>query len=295
MNARRGALMPLGLIAAILLGGCSSGAATAPSAAGIQPGATSVKPASSTGASASAAAIDTAPADKPGLQAATAIVKALGGTVAAGAPTLTVGADPITNETGKYVQLGDWVVAWNSAGTLRWVNLQASTSAGATLTQDQAAARVTAIVADLQLQLGTPDTLVYDASAGDWAADWPRKIGGYVARGDGTSITLTPDGQFNSYQFSESPANPMPALILSEAKARAEFPSCRNSRAGAARTETCTATLIWLRPVASAADRPLQLCWEIKYNWKQGADSGGSLQDFDAGSGAIVDSAAISS
>ena len=290
MNARRGALMPMGLIAAILLGGCSSGATTAPSAAGTQPGATSVTPASAT-----PAALDTAPADKPGLQAAAVIVKALGGTVAADAPTLTVDADPITNESGKYVQLGDWVVAWNSAGTLRWVYLQPSTAAGATLTQDQAAARVAVIVADLRLQLAAPDTLVYDAEAGDWAADWVRKIGGYVARGDGTSIALTPDGQFNSYRYSQSPANPMPALILSEAKVRAEFPTCRNSRSGAARTETCTAALIWLRPVASAMDRPLQLCWEIKYSWKQGADSGGSLQDFDAGSDAIVDSAAISS
>jgi hypothetical protein len=294
VNARRGALMPMGLVAAILLGGCSSGAATAPSAAGSRPGATSATPASAS-ASGTAAAIDTAPADQPGLQAAAAIVKALGGTVAAGAPTLTIDADPITNESGKYVQLGDWVVAWNSAGTLRWVYLQADTSAGATLTQDQAAARVTAIVAELRLQLGAPDTLVYDATAGAWAADWVRKIGGYVARGDGTSIALTPDGQFNSYRFSESPANPMPALLLSEAKARAEFPTCRNSRAGAARTETCTATLIWLRAVAAAVDRPLQLCWEIKYTWKQGADTGGSFQDFDAGSGAIVDSGAISS
>jgi hypothetical protein len=290
VNARRSALMPMGLAAAILLGGCSSGATTAPSAAGSQAGATSASSASAT-----AAAIDTAPADAPGLQAAAAIVKALGGTVAAGAPTLSVDADPITNETGKYVQLGDWVVAWNTAGTLRWIYFQNAATSGATLTQDQAAARVAAIVADLQLRLGAPDALVYDAGAGDWAVDWPRKIGGYVARGDGTSIVLTPDGQFTSYRFSESPANPMPALILTEAKARAEFPTCRNSRAGATRTETCTATLIWLRPVASAADRPLQLCWEIKYGWKQGADSGGSLQDFDAGSGAIVDSAAISS
>ena len=289
MNARRDALVPLGLAAAILLGACSSGA-TAPSAAGTQPSA-----ASAASPSATAAPIDTAPADAPGLAAAAVVVKALGGAVVAGAPTLSVGADPITNEMGKYVQLGDWVVAWNSAGTLRWVNLQTSTSSGPTLTQDQAVARVSAIVADLRLQLGTPDTLVFDAAAGDWAADWVRKIGGHVARGDGTSIVLTPDGQFTSYRFSESLANPMPALILSEAKARAEFPACRKSRPGAARTETCTASLIWLRPVASAADRPLQLCWEIKYSWKQGADSGGSLQDFDAGSGAIVDSAAISS
>jgi len=78
VNARRSALMPMGLAAAILLGGCSSGATTAPSAAGSQAGATSASSASAT-----AAAIDTAPADAPGLQAAAAIVKALGGTVAA--------------------------------------------------------------------------------------------------------------------------------------------------------------------------------------------------------------------
>jgi hypothetical protein len=288
MNANRARLLSVGLAAGLAIAGCSASATSAPSAPSKTTGspARSVPPATPTSSPTSAAS--------PGLAAATAIVKALGGTVAAGAPTLVLDADPISAQAGTYVQYGDWQVAWNSHGTLRWVFATATASASQTRSQAEIAASVDVTAKALGLSLGSPETLTYDGSAGDWEADWPRKIDGVMARGDGTAIALLPDGSFNSYRYSESATAPRPASLLSEAQARAAFKTCRSSTAGAAKSETCTAQLVWLRPATASPDQSLQLCWEVAYAWKQGDQVGASYQDLDAGTGAIVDSGATS-
>lgn len=291
MKSNRAGLLSVGLAAGFALAGCSAAASSAPSASS----ALSVA-ADSTARSVPPAAPASSPtsAARPGLAAATAIVNALGGTVAAGAPTLVLDADPITDQAGAYVQYGDWQVAWNSHGTLRWVFVTAATSASQSRPQTEIAARVEATEKILGLSLGSPETLTYDGSAGDWEADWTRKIDGVTARGDGSAIVLLPDGTFNSYRYSESATAPKPATLLPEAQARAAFQTCRTSAAGAAKSETCTAQLVWLRPVTASPDQPLQLCWEVTYTWKQGDQGSATYQDFDAGTGTLVDSSAAS-
>jgi hypothetical protein len=36
------------------------------------------------------------------------------------------------------------------------------------------------------------------------------------------------------------------------------------------------------------------LCWELKYGWTQGEEFGGVQEDLDAGTGEVVDTAAVS-
>jgi hypothetical protein len=296
VKANRAGLGPVVLVAAILMASCSQPATgtTAGSATNQAAGAT-VASAPSTIAPANApVALASDATDADAIARASAVVRAVGGEIAAGAPTLVLHADPISGQAGVYVEIGDWEVAWTSRGILRLVFWQATTTGGDRLAAPDAVARVSQTVAALGLALPAPDALTYQDTVPDWSARWDRVIEGILAPGDGTDITLAPDGRFVSYVFAESATSPQPAVVLTEAQARAKFPGCRNSAAGAARTETCTADLVWYRPASAPLDQPLQLSWELRYNWREGDNSGGSSEVLDAGTGALIDSGAIS-
>ena len=281
----------LGMVTAAMLAGCSASSPSA-SVAAVS-GTTRVPAATLAGASATA---DPVMAQHDAAVArATAVIHALGGDVSADEPTTVLVADPESSQPGPFVQIGDadhrWEVGWTPQGVLRWVFTVTQPDAAAALTQTQAAARVSETLARLGLSLGAPDSLVYGS---DWSAEWSRKIDGVPALGDGTSLHLAPDGSFGSYRFAESATAPKPASLLAKTQALSKFPLCRNSAADAAKTETCTTQLVWVRPVVASPDDPLRLCWELKYHWTEGEGFGGSVEYLDAGTGDLVDSMAES-
>jgi len=194
------------------------------------------------------------------------------------------------------VDLGYWEVQWNSQGVLRFVFVPPPSNTASKLTSAQAGARVAQILTALGLTLPVPDLLAYDVNVPEWTAEWPRKIDGVPAFQDGTAVSVTPDGEFISYRYTESATAPKPAHLLTEAQAKAKYPSCKNSSNGAGgKTETCTATLVWYRPGLASPDEPLRLCWVVKYSWSDGDQgSGGGAVYVDAGTGEVIDSAATS-
>lgn len=280
------------MVTAAMLAGCST--ASSPSATVAAVSGTTRIPAVTT-ADATATADPVMAQHFAGVARATAVIHALGGDVSADEPTTVLVADPESNQDGLWVQIGDadhrWEVGWTPQGVLRWVFAVTQPGAAAALTQTQAAARVSETLARLGLSLGAPDSLIYGS---DWSAEWSRKIDGVPALGDGTSLHLAPDGSFGSYRFAESATAPKPATLLSKTQALSKFPTCRNSAAGAAKTETCTTQLVWVRPVVAWPDDPLRLCWELKYHWTKGEGFGGSVEYLDAGTGDLVDSMAES-
>jgi hypothetical protein len=252
--------------------------------------------ASPSGSSAALTETPTLSADTAAIQRATGVMQALGFQVPAGV-TATVGAtDPATQGLGTVVSLGKWDVEWNSQGMLTQVFVPPSASAAAKVTSVQAAARVTQILTALGETLPAPDSLVYEDTVPDWAAVWSRTIDGVPASNDGTKIVLTPDGQFISYWHAESTLAPKPAQPLTGAQAMAKYPSCKNSSNGPnGKTETCSARLVWYRATTTSPDQPIRLCWEVKYGWSDNNQGFGGWVDYlDAGTGEVIDAAAIS-
>ena len=279
--------------AAVVLAGCSSAGTPTANVAAASAATSGASSATIVVASATPA-ITADAADASAIGRATALLRALGILVTADSSTMVLPADPKSWPGGTFVSGAGWEVVWDAKGVLCFVFAPGTPVTAATpLTEAEASARVAKVVAALGAGLGRPDSLSFDTGAG-WSAQWMRKIDGIVAFGDGTLLMLTADGTFQSYRTSESPTMPKPALLLTRAQALATFPACRNSSKGAAKTETCTAELIWTRPATAPETDPLRLCWELKYGWTQGEEFGGVQEDLDAGTGEVVDTAAVS-
>jgi len=280
MNATQGRRILLVLATAGLLAGCAAQAPSVPPA----------------GSSAGLTQTPTVSADTAAIQRATGVMQALGFQVPAGV-TATVGAtNPATEGVGTVVSLGKWDVEWNSQGMLTQVFVPSTPSAAAKLTSAQAAARITQVLTALGATLPAPDSLVYEDTVADWAAEWSRTIDGVAAPQDGTKVVLTPDGQFVSYWHAESTLASKPAQPLTKAQAIAKYPTCKNSSNGAnGKTEKCTVELVWYRATTMSPDEPIRLCWELKYQWSDNNQGrGGTVGYIDAGTGDVVDAAAIS-
>lgn len=270
--------------------GCTSAAPSSPTTsptATLEPGPT---PSSSPSTSPAPTLSD---ADAAAVTAAEGIIKAIGGTVPQTDVPRVLPSDPVTGEPGTYVEIGDWQVAWNSNGVLRWVlspDIFAPPDPAYKLTDEQARERVQQALTALGLSLGTPDSFGYTDSASQWKALWDRRIGGVPVSGDGTWVVITSDGDFAAYGYSESPTAPMPASTISKAQALAKAPWCKNGKQNS-RTGTCTIELEWHAPYTEEPKPPLRLCWKIQYSWTDGEEGGATVVWLDGGTGAEVDSA----
>lgn len=285
MNATQGQRLLLVVAVTGLLAGCAS---KAPAGSSAQTTQTAPAPTSSAASAASA--------DSAAIARATGVMRALGFQVPSDITARVAATDPATQGTGTVVSLGDWDIEWGSQGMLTQVFVPPSTTAAAKLTSTQAGARATQILTALGATLPAPDSLAYDETVPGWAAEWSRMIDGVPAPTDGTKILLTPDGQFISYWHAESLLAPKPAQPLTEAKARAKYPTCKNSSNGVnGKTETCTVKLVWYRATTTSPDEPVRLCWEVKYSWSDNQQGfGGTVEYIDAGTGEVIDAAAVS-
>ena len=295
----------LALAASVLLAGCSSTGSTHSTGVTMSPGGAATPSSAATatlGPTTSSIEPSVAPTTSSSPESAAiarsrAVLEKLGIDVPADATTRVGAADPVHDGTGTVVNTGDWEVQWDSHGALRSVSDLSHPGAANKVTMAVAAARVKQVLADLGVTLGAPNSLSYEASVPDWAARWPRQIDGIPAFGDGTTVLLAPDGAFVSYSFRQSATTPKPAHVLTEAQAKARYTGCKNSPGGSGgKVETCTATLLWYRPVGHSVDEPLGLCWEVQYGWSADGnqDFGGGAEFIDAGSGKVVDSTAVS-
>jgi hypothetical protein len=157
--------------------------------------------------------------------------------------------------------------------------------------------RVSDILSRLGISLGTPNSITLDQNAANWRAQWTRVLDGYPVPSDGTLVLTMPDGSFEAYGYSETPNAPAPATPISQAAAIAKAGRCQNVANGTnGLTETCTVAMEWHAGQPSQGQTPLlRLCWRIADSWNDtDQNSGGGAVWVDAGTGEVVDSAAIS-
>jgi hypothetical protein len=238
------------------------------------------------------------PADAAVVARATDVVHALGGTVAPDArvSVLGLGSD---GTPATVVALGDWLIEWDQAGRLThvFVALLPDTSTPA-LSEAAARTRVADVLSRLGITLGAPTSFLREnVGSDDWRAHWDRTLDGFPVPSDGTLVVIWPDGAFEAYGYAEAPNAPAPATRISQSQAVAKAGRCVNMANGSnGRDETCTVALEWHKPMPSGGqERLLQLCWRISTSWSDNDQNyGGGVVWVDAGTGAIVDSAAIS-
>lgn len=297
--------LAMGLATALLLVGCTSAAATpapstTPTAASEHPTTpptapnATLQPSPTPSASPAPTLSD---ADSAAVAAAESIIRAVGGAVPLAASSRVLPSDPISGELGTFVEIGGWQVAWNSRSVLRWVFspdvFAVPPDPSTWLTESQARERVKQALTSLGVSLGAPDSLVDYNSAG-WKAQWDRRIDGIRAAGDGTWVSITADGGFAAYGYSESPTAPKPARTITKAQALAKAPYCKNGTENG-KTGTCTIDMVWHAPYVEGQKPPLRLCWYLQYSWTDiDEDSGAVGVWLDAGTGEEVDSRATS-
>jgi hypothetical protein len=231
---------------------------------------------------------------------AASVIRALGGSVSPDARVSVsgLGSDG-TPET--VVAVGDWLIEWDQAGRLAHVFVALppyTPTPGGAISEAAARARVADVLSRLGISLGAPTTMTYEDYGGpDWRAHWDRILDGFPVPSDGTLVIILPDGTFQAYGYSQAPNAPAPARRISQAQAVAKAGRCVNMANGSnGRDETCTVALEWHKPMPSGGqERLLQLCWRISTSWSDNDQNyGGGVVWVDAGTGAIVDSAAIS-
>jgi hypothetical protein len=294
MKARRADGLFLVVAAIVMVGGCvGSGQAKVTTGASPTASAGSATKASRT-AQPSLPAADAAAIDR-----ATRVILSLGGSVSPQTSAVVSNSRP-DGEPGTAVKLGEWLIEWDQTGRLAHVfdALPPYTpTTGGALSESQARARVADILSRLGFSLGTPDSSMLDGDSADWRAQWTRVLDGYPVPGDGTLVLILPDGTFESYSYSETANAPVPTALISQAAAVAKAGRCNNIANGTnGLTETCTVALEWHapRPVEGQTSL-LQLCWRIADSWNDNDQNyGGGVIWFDAGTGDVVDSAAIS-
>ena len=283
MNAKTGRQLLYGLAVAGLFVGCGSPAA-APSKT---PSASAAEP----------TAAPTLSDDSIAVRRAAGVLEALGLDVPTDATIQVRASDPATDGTGTVVSLDDREIAWDARGVLSSVFVPSSPGAVSRMGATEAGNRITQVAAALGVKLPAPDSLAYEDNVPDWTAQWSSAIDGIPAPGDGTKIMLTPDGRFLSYWHLESAAAPKPAHMLTEAEAKAKSSSCKNASKGAGgKPETCTATLVWYRPMSVSPDQSLRLFWQVQHNWwdKNLGGNEATVVYVDAGTGETIDAAATS-
>ena len=289
MASRAGGLV-LVFAAAVMVGGCVAAGQASPTAV------VSAKPAPATPQDARASL---SPEDAAAVDRATRIILALGGSVSAQS-SVSVSHSRPGGKPGTAVHLDDWQLEWDQTGRLALVFdgvPPVAPTPSVAMSEAQARVRVADIVDRLGTGLGAPDSLMLDYNSADWRAQWTRVLDGYPVPADGTLILMLPDGTFESYSYSETPNSPVPATLISQAAALAKVGRCNNIANGTnGLTETCTVSLEWHAGRPSEGQTSLlQLCWRVADSWMDNdQNSGGGAIWFDAGTGDVVDSTAIS-
>jgi hypothetical protein len=197
----------LAVALALSVVGCTAAAATA--APSITPAPSVAAPTSRPTAPATptptasptpAPTLTPSPADTATAARAVAIVKAMGGTVPS-AGAIARSPNPL-GTPGTFFTIGDWSVAWDSAGQLNYVADVPSgivPPPGAPVTQSQARVRVADYIAKLGVALAAPDGLTQNGEK-SWLAQWHAKVGGVPSPADTTTMTLGSDGVFVSFR-----------------------------------------------------------------------------------------------
>jgi hypothetical protein len=273
--------------------GAGDAAGQSPTAGGSPTASISTSsPRSSVSAGPSLSAADAAAVDR-----ATVLVKALGGP---GSPETSASVTHQGHDggPGTSVMLGKWLLEWDASNRMTnvFVALSAeATPAGEPISEAAARTRVGAILDMLGVNLGAPTDISYeDAGSVDWRAFWSRLLDGFPVPRDGTIVIIRPDGAFQSYSYTEAPNAPAPATRITKAQAVAKMGRCRNITNGPnGLIESCTAALEWHASQAEQGSL-LRLCWRISTAWNDNDQNyGGAALWLDAGTGEIVDSAAI--
>jgi len=308
MNRNRAELALLVLSAAVLAAACvgsqQTGAAggTSPTTAAGTP-----FPTPSATASPSIAVQTPKPWSRPSLSTADSavvdralgLIDALGGTIESDATVSVSGVGP-DGSPATVVSLGSWRVIWDKSGRL--VNLFVvlapySPTSGGALSEAAVRVRLADIMSRLGTSLGAPTSLLYeDYSTPDWRAQWSRILDGFPVPSDGTAVIIQPDGTFQSFVYSETPNAPAPAHRITQAQAIAKAGRCVNIANGSnGRVETCTVGLEWHKPFQQQGHPLLRLCWRVSTSWNDDDQNyGGGAVWLDAGTGEVIDQAAIS-
>jgi hypothetical protein len=166
-------------------------------------------------------------------------------------------------------------------------------SAAAATDKAAAIARAAGLTTD-----GKPEIL-RSSGAGGWIVRWPRVVDGVDVRGDGTRVTVWPDGSFHAVARNERPLAARPATTLSADAARSAVERIVATRfkSSAADLAVVAVDQVWIAPNDTwdparpdAPDALLRLAWVVRLQ------SRGSLADrmcmlefwLDAGDGALI-------
>ncbi len=171
--------------------------------------------------------------------------------------------------------------------------------AGRTVDGPGATARGRAFALAAGLAPGGPPDVRRSAASGGWSITWQRLVDGVPVRGDGTRISLWPDGSFHGLTRTDRPLAAAPSRSMTPAAARVAAGGLVAGRLGAAASDLRLVGVerAWVArndafdPVrADARAETLRLAWIARY------DSHGALVDrlrsvelwIDAGDGSLL-------